>query len=171
MNEILPEGYSGETWVEVYNCNPDSAVVLTGWFLTPKPDSTYFFPFPSSYTVSPECYKVLSLPFTISRSFGLLQLVRPDSTLAYGVTFDNVSVGESVGYCEYGITRQIPSPGLPNTCTATDIVETFPEKKTEGHTNFYDLLGRPVLHPVSGIFISITEKEGKRFVKKVISIQ
>ncbi len=165
MNEILPEGYSGETWVELYNCNPDTAVVLEGWFLSPKPDSTFFVPFPLGYTVLPNYYRVFSLPFTISRSFGLLQLFRPDSTLAYGITFDNVAIGESVGYCDLIITRQTPTPGLPNSCTVTSISEV---PYTEGKQTFlYDLLGRRVASPVSGIFISVTEERGLRLVKKL----
>lgn len=170
MNEILPEGYSGETWVELYNCNPDSAVDLGGWFLTNDPLDSCKFPIPPDYKVESHAFAILPLPFLIARSFGFLQLWKPDSTFAYGITFDGVHIGESVGFCDLWITCQEPSPGLPNTCLSfTDVVETaLPAEKEE--ISFYDFLGREISPPLPGIFICVRKKGKDRIVQKIIQL-
>lgn len=152
MNEILPQGLSGETWIEFYNCREDT-VDLGGWFLTDDPVDSLQYSIPSPYVISPQEFKVLSLSFTISRSFGLLQLWRPDSTMAYGMAFDGVRVGESVGFCGNMIKRQEPSPGFGNMCID---FETGIEKIFEGKdVQYYDLFGTQVHEIRQGLYICV----------------
>jgi hypothetical protein len=165
MNEILPEGYGGESWVEFYNCNSDT-VSLFGWFLTNEPSQPCKFPL--TCIIIPQTFFVLPLPVTISRSFGSLQLWKPDTTLAYGMTFDGVHIGESIGYCGTMILRQEPSPGALNTCHSFTAISEIVVSSEKEETFFYDFLGRQVSAYVSGIFISVTKKQNGERVRKII---
>ncbi len=150
MNEILPEGEYGETWVELYNCRSDTTD-FSGWFFTNDPMDSLKFRV-DSLLIPPAEFTVLGLPFPIPRSFGLLQLWRPDSTMAYGMTFDGVEIGESVGFCGNMIKRMVPSPGVENNCTTTGI-EEIPSDALEA--NYYDLLGREVNKPETGLYVVV----------------
>lgn len=162
INEVLSQGFSGESWVEFYNCR-DTTVDIGGWFLTNDPTDSFKFQINQHYLMDPGEFRVVMLPFTISLSFGLVSLWRPDSTMAYGVTFDEVSVGQSIGFCDNMIVRMTASPGVPNHCTISSVSHILDPDIVP---RYYDFFGREVFGPKHGLYIAI-----RGSVRKKIWIQ